>query len=77
MILRFRLFIAFLLVSIVAQGQFITATKLDSVLNAIQENKLISFKIKNLNGTSKKIFTSLPKTGPQNAFPVYYETDGK
>ena len=48
MILRFRLLIAFLLVSIVAQGQFITATKLDSVLNAIQENKLISFKDKNL-----------------------------
>ncbi len=77
MVYRIGFFFIFLLINTITQGQFITSTKLDSILNTIQENKLISFKDKNLKGTSKKTFTSLPKTGPQNAFPVYYETDGK
>jgi hypothetical protein len=75
--MKLPLLIAGVVINTFLFGQFITSQKLDSILNAIQNNKLESFKDKTIKGATRQVLTTLPKTGPQNLFPVLYETDGK
>lgn len=75
--IKLPLLLAGIVINTFLYGQFITPQKMDSILNAIQNNKLESFKDKTVKGTTSQVPTTLPKTGPQNLFPVLYETDGK
>lgn len=75
--MKLPLLIAGIIFTTFLYGQFITPQKLDSILNAIQNNKLESFKDKTVAASAKQVTTTLPKTGPLNLFPVLYETDGK
>ena len=75
--IKLPLLIAGVVINTFLYGQFITPQKLDSILNAIQNNKLESYKDKTVAASAKQVTTTLPKTGPLNLFPVLYETDGK
>jgi hypothetical protein len=59
------------------EKSFVTAAALQSILNAVCDKKLSSFLASGVSErTGTLLPTNLPKTGKNNDYPVYYQTDG-